>query len=99
MSDKERLTVCAKSTGCQPFAVCGTKVYKSPAAADSLVFFRFSFGFFPILVDVVLVLALGTAKGCVDVTAQEYFLAILTQPQWMFLVHQHKAEHHLDAQQ
>jgi len=22
-----------KSTGCQPFAVCGTKVYKSPAAA------------------------------------------------------------------
>ena len=32
-------------------------------------------------------------------TAQKCFLAVLTQSQWMFLVHQHEAEHHLDTQQ
>ena len=54
-----------------------------------------SFPSFP----VVLILAPGAAKGGVGVTAQEHFPAVLAQPQGMFIVHQHKAEHHLDAEQ
>ena len=38
-SDKERLTVCAKSAFCQPFAVCGTKVYD--CLSYSVSFFLF----------------------------------------------------------
>ena len=47
----------------------------------------------------VLVLAPWAAKGGVGPAAQEHLLAVLAQAQGLIPVHQHEAEHHLDAQQ
>ena len=53
----------------------------------------------PALVDIVLVLAPWAAKGGVGPAAQKHLLAVLAQAQGLVIVHQHKAEHHLDTQQ
>ena len=51
------------------------------------------------LIDIILILAPGAAKCGIGPTAEENLLAVLAQPQGFCFVHQHKAEHHLDAQQ
>ena len=51
------------------------------------------------LIDIILILAPGTAKSGIGAAAQEYLLAVLAQPQRLLSIHQHEAEHHLDAQQ
>ena len=51
------------------------------------------------LIDIILILAPGAAKCGIGAAAQEYLLAVLAQPQRLLSIHQHEAEHHLDAQQ
>ena len=70
-----------------------------PAAATAPSLVRFPLGFLAAFVDIILILTPGTAKCSVGATAQEHLLAVLTQSQGLLIVHQHKAEHHLDAQQ
>ena len=48
------------------------------------------------LVHIILILALGTAKDIVGPAGNKCFLTVLTEPQRMLVVHQHKAEHQLD---
>ena len=52
----------------------------------------------PALIDIILILAPGTAKSGIGAAAQEHLLAVLAQPQGLLSVHQQEAEHHLDAQ-
>lgn len=61
-----------------------------------LIFFRV---FSPALVDVILILTPWAAKGGVGTVGEEHLLAVLTQSQRPCVIHQHKAEHHLDAQE
>lgn len=67
------------------------------AAASSSV--RFPFGFLTALVDIILILAPGTAKCSVGTAAQKHLVAMLAQAQGLVIVHQHETEHHLDTQQ
>ena len=48
---------------------------------------------------IVEILAPWAAKGGIGPAAQEHLLAVLAQAQGLVTVHQHEAEHHLDAQQ
>ena len=70
-----------------------------PAAATAPSLVRFPLGFLAAFVDVILVLTPGTAKCSVGSAAQKHLLTVLAQAQGLVIVHQHKAEHHLDTQQ
>lgn len=52
--------------------------------------------FSPALIHIILILALRAAKDIVGTAGDKCFLAVLTEPQRMLVVHQHKAEHQLD---
>ena len=67
------------------------------AAASSSV--RFHLGFLTALIDIILILAPGTAKCSVGSVAPKHLLAVLAQAQRLLIVRRHEAEHHLYAQQ
>ena len=70
-----------------------------PAAATVPSLVLLPFGLFTALVDIILILAPGAAEGRIEPAAQKHLLAVLAQAQGLVIVYQHKAEHHLDAQQ
>lgn len=77
------------------------KVYQSKHTTSPVIVLSIFFAGFlpPALIDIILILAPGTAKSGIGAAAQEYLLAVLAQPQGLFSVHQQEAEHHLNAQQ
>ena len=70
-----------------------------PAAATVPTLVLIPLGLCTVLVDIILVFAPWAAEGRIGPAAQEHLLAVLAQAQGLVIVHQHKAEHHLDAQQ
>ena len=53
----------------------------------------------PCFINIILILAPGAAKCGIGPATEEHLPAVLAQPQGLSIVHQQKAEHHLDAQQ